>query len=53
MGQNDIDLSFCICVHLIKDQQLSNNAQVVLLQKVRTALETIDTEGNEGGTPSS
>lgn len=47
MGQGDIDLSFCLAVHLIKDQPLSTNAQVVLLNKVRTALENMDQEAEQ------
>lgn len=39
IGQLDVDLAFCLAVHLIKDQQLSTDAQVVLLHKVRQALE--------------
>lgn len=48
IGQADIDLSYCLAVHLIKDQQLSTDAQYVLLHKVRTALENYKEEG-EGG----
>lgn len=44
IGQADIDLAFCLAVHLIKDQQLSNDAQLVLLHKVRTALENFQKE---------
>ena len=39
IGQPDIDLAYCLAAHLIKDQQLSTDAQLVLLYKVRTALE--------------
>ena len=39
IGQADIDLAYCLAAHLIKDQQLSTDAQLVLLYKVRTALE--------------
>src|SRR5207253_2380240 len=45
VGQADVDLSYCLAVHPIKDQQLSTDAQLVLLHKVRTALETFQTEG--------
>lgn len=44
IGQGDVDLSYCLAVHLIKDQQLSTDAQLVLLHKVRTALETFQNE---------
>lgn len=43
-GQPDLDLSYCLAVHLIKDQQLSNDAQLVLVHKVRTALEKFRNE---------
>ena len=49
IGQADVDLSYCLAVHLIKDQQLSNDAQLVLLHKVRQALENFQNEGEEGG----
>ncbi|MBX9686620.1 MAG: DUF87 domain-containing protein [Candidatus Obscuribacterales bacterium] len=49
IGQHDIDLSYCLAVHLIKDQQLSTDAQLVLLHKVRTALENFQNESEEGG----
>jgi hypothetical protein len=50
IGQGDIDLSYCLAVHLIKDQQLSTDAQLVLLHKVRQALENFQNEAdNEGG----
>lgn len=53
IGQHDIDLAYCLAVHLIKDQQLSTDAQLVLLHKVRTALENFQNEeqqeGGEGG----
>jgi hypothetical protein len=49
IGQGDIDLAYCLAVHLIKDQQLSTDAQLVLLHKVRTALENFQNEGAEGG----
>jgi hypothetical protein len=45
IGQADIDLSYCLAVHLIKDQQLSTDAQLVLLHKVRAALENFQNEG--------
>ena len=48
IGQADLDLSYCLAVHLIKDQQLSTDAQLVLLHKVRQALENFDQEGGEG-----
>ena len=48
IGQGDVDLSYCLAVHLIKDQQLSNDAQLVLLHKVRTALENFQNEGDAG-----
>jgi len=48
IGQGDMDLAYCLAVHLIKDQQLSTDAQLVLLHKVRTALENFQREG-EGG----
>ncbi|MBX9573656.1 MAG: DUF87 domain-containing protein [Candidatus Obscuribacterales bacterium] len=49
IGQHDIDLAYCLAVHLIKDQQLSTDAQLVLLHKVRTALENFQNEAEEGG----
>jgi hypothetical protein len=48
IGQGDVDLAYCLAVHLIKDQQLSTDAQLVLLHKVRTALENFQNEGEEG-----
>ena len=48
IGQHDIDLAYCLAVHLIKDQQLSTDAQLVLLHKVRTALENFQNEEQEG-----
>jgi len=45
IGQADIDLAYCLAVHLIKDQQLSTDAQLVLLLKVRSALENFQNEG--------
>jgi hypothetical protein len=45
IGQGDVDLSYCLAVHLIKDQQLSTDAQLVLLHKVRAALENFQNEG--------
>jgi hypothetical protein len=55
IGQGDIDLSYCLAVHLIKDQQLSTDAQLVLLHKVRSALENFDKgeENQEGQAPAS
>lgn len=47
IGRGDVDLAYCLAVHLIKDQQLSNDAQLVLLHKVRTALENFQNEGEE------
>lgn len=47
VGQLDIDLAFCLAVHLIKEQQLSTDAQIVLLHKVRQALEGFLNEGEE------
>jgi hypothetical protein len=47
IGQADVDLSYCLAVHLIKDQQLSIDAQYVLLHKVRTALENYKEDGEE------
>jgi hypothetical protein len=44
IGQLDVDLAFCLAVHLIKDQQLSTDAQVVLLHKVRQSLENFARE---------
>ena len=49
IGKHDKDLSYCLAVHLIKDQQLSTDAQLVLLQKVRTALENFENEAEKGG----
>lgn len=48
IGQQDVDLAYCLAVHLIKDQQLSTDAQLVLLHKVRAALEKFQEEGEEG-----
>jgi hypothetical protein len=48
IGQGDIDLAYCLAVHLIKDQQLSTDAQLVLLHKVRTALEQFQNESEQG-----
>jgi hypothetical protein len=45
IGQGDVDLSYCLAAHLIKDQQLSTDAQLVLLHKVRSALENFQNEG--------
>lgn len=47
IGRGDVDLAYCLAVHLIKDQQLSTDAQLVLLHKVRTALENFQNEGEE------
>ncbi|MBK9143891.1 MAG: ATP-binding protein [Candidatus Melainabacteria bacterium] len=49
IGQGEVDLAYCLAAHLIKDQQLSTDAQLVLLHKVRTALENFQKEGEEGG----
>jgi hypothetical protein len=46
IGMPDIDLAYCLAAHLIKDQQLSTDAQLVLLHKVRNALETFQNEGD-------
>lgn len=51
IGQGDVDLAYCLAVHLIKDQQLSTDAQLVLLHKVRTALENFQNEGEGGDNP--
>ncbi len=48
VGQGEVDLAYCLAAHLIKDQQLSTDAQLVLLHKVRTALENFQKEGEEG-----
>ena len=48
IGSGDVDLSYCLAAHLIKDQQLSTDAQLVLLHKVRTALENFQKEAEEG-----
>jgi len=47
IGQPDIDLAYCLAAHLIKDQQLSTDAQLVLLYKVRTALEKNEQSSEE------
>lgn len=49
VSQGDVDLAYCLAAHLIKDQQLSTDAQLVLLHKVRTALENFQKESEEGG----
>ncbi|MBX9686426.1 MAG: hypothetical protein K2X27_06960, partial [Candidatus Obscuribacterales bacterium] len=46
IGAHDIDLSYCLAVHLIKDQQLSSDAQLVLLNKIRMKLEEYSLEIN-------
>lgn len=51
IGQGDVDLAYCLAVHLIKDQQLSTDAQLVLLHKVRTALENFQNEGEGEAAP--
>lgn len=43
----DLDLAFCLGVHLIKDQQLSTDAQKVLLYKIRNALEKLNNPEEE------
>ncbi len=48
VSQGDVDLAYCLAAHLIKDQQLSTDAQLVLLHKVRTALENFQKEAEEG-----
>lgn len=47
IGMPDVDLAYCLAAHLIKDQQLSTDAQLVLLHKVRTALENFQ-NGEDG-----
>ena len=47
IGMPDVDLAYCLAAHLIKDQQLSTDAQLVLLHKVRNALENFQNEGEE------
>ncbi|MBX9667981.1 MAG: DUF87 domain-containing protein [Candidatus Obscuribacterales bacterium] len=49
VSQGDVDLAYCLAAHLIKDQQLSTDAQLVLLHKVRTALENFQKESEDGG----
>ncbi len=46
IGMPDVDLAYCLAAHLIKDQQLSTDAQLVLLHKVRTALENFQNESD-------
>jgi hypothetical protein len=41
IGQFDLDLAYCLAVHFIKTQQLSTDAQLVLLQKVRQHLQLV------------
>jgi hypothetical protein len=41
IGQFDLDLSYCLAIHFIKTQQLSTDAQLVLLQKVRQHLQMV------------
>jgi hypothetical protein len=53
IGQADLDLSYCLAVHLIKDQQLSTDAQLVLLHKVRDALVNFEKEAAGGEPPAS
>jgi hypothetical protein len=53
IGMPDVDLAYCLAAHLIKDQQLSTDAQLVLLHKVRNALDNFQNEseaeaGDEG-----
>lgn len=48
IGMPDVDLAYCLAAHLIKDQQLSTDAQLVLLHKVRNALENFQEESNDG-----
>jgi len=38
MGQTDVGLSYCLAAHFISNQQLSTDAQLVLLQKVLATL---------------
>ena len=52
IGQNNMDLAFCLSVHFIKEQQLSAATQLILLSKIRCALEedansVADLDGNE------
>lgn len=49
IGMADVDLAYCLAAHLIKDQQLSTDAQLVLLHKVRAALDNFQNESEEGG----
>jgi hypothetical protein len=41
IGIFDLDLSYCLAIHFIKTQQLSTDAQLVLLQKVRQRLQMV------------
>jgi hypothetical protein len=41
IGQPDVDLAYCLAVHLIGNQRLSNDAQLVLLHKIRASLEKL------------
>jgi hypothetical protein len=41
IGQFDLDLAYCLAIHFIKTQQLSTDAQLVLLQKVRQHLQMV------------
>lgn len=45
IGRSNLDLSYCLAAHLIKDLQLSTDAQLVLLHKVRAAIEKFDQPG--------
>lgn len=47
VGQGDVDLSYCMAVHLLKEQSLSTDAQLVLLNKVRTILESFEDRSAE------
>ena len=39
VGQVDIDFSYCLAVHLIRNQKLSTKAQLMLLEETRKSLE--------------
>jgi hypothetical protein len=51
LGTSNLDFSYCLAVHLIKDQQLSTNAQQVLLQKVRDAIQNFIDQRQAGPAP--
>jgi hypothetical protein len=57
IGTFNVDLAYCLAVHLIKEQQLSIEAQLVLLNKVRSHLLPVGTkekaaEEKKGDAPS-